>query len=50
MCKMLKNVNILEFHDLIWIHHEKCIELIAHMSSIGLEIPEIAFEISKLLK
>ena len=40
---------MLECHDLIWNHHKKCIELTTHMPSIGLEIPEIAFEISELL-
>ena len=38
---MFKNVNILEFGDDIQIHHEKCIEISANMTSIGLEIPEI---------
>ena len=48
--KMFKNVNILEFGDDIRIHHEKCIEISTNMPSIGLEISEIAFEISEFLR
>ena len=38
MFKMFKKN---EFHDHIWNHYEKCIEISANMPSIGLEIPEI---------
>ena len=39
---MFKNVKILEFHDHIWNHHEKCIVISTNMPSIALEIPETA--------
>ena len=39
---MFKNVNILEFGDYIWNHHEKCIEISTNMPGIGLEICEIS--------
>ena len=42
-----KNFKILEFGDDIQNQHEKCIEISTNMSSIGLEIPEIALEISE---
>ena len=38
---MLKNVNILEFCDYIWNHHEKRIEISTNMPGSGLEICEI---------
>ena len=39
-----KNVNILEFHGHIWIHHEKCIQKSTNMPSIiGSLICEIDF-------
>ena len=50
MLKMSKNVKILEFGDDIQIYHAKCIEISTNMPSNGLEIPEIAFEISDLLR
>ena len=40
--KMFKNVNCLEFGDVIQNHHEKCIEISTNMASIGSLIPEIA--------
>ena len=40
----VKNVNIVKFHDHIWNHHEKCIQISTNMPSIGLVIPEIACE------
>ena len=40
---MLKMFNKFEFHDHIWNHYEKCIEISANMLSIGLEI-QIGFE------
>ena len=39
--KMLKNVNIIEFGDYIWNHHEKCIQISTNMPDIGLEICNI---------
>ena len=47
---MFTNVNILEFGDDIQIHCEKCIDISTNMTSIGLEIPEIAIEISDCLR
>ena len=41
---LVKNVNILEFHDHIWNHHEKYIEISTNMPSIGLVIPELTCE------
>ena len=43
---LVKNVEIGEFHDHIWNHHEECIKKSTNMPSIGLEIPEISFAIS----
>ena len=43
--KILKNVNILELHDHIWSHHEKCIQKSINMPSIGLLIREIDVQI-----
>ena len=40
-----KNVKIVKFGKHIWIHHEKCIEISTNMPNIGLEIPEIGFDI-----
>ena len=40
--KSSKNSNILEFHDHIWNHHEKCIQISTNMPGIGLEICEIS--------
>ena len=42
--KCSKNINILEFRDYIWNHHEKCIQISTNMPSIGLVIPEIVFK------
>ena len=33
---VLKNVNILEFGDFNWNHHEKCIQISTNMPGIGL--------------
>ena len=41
----VKNVNIVEFHDHIWNHHGKCIQISTNMPSIGLVMPEITYEI-----
>ena len=40
----LKKIKIVEFHDHIWNHNEKCIQLSTNMPSIGLVIPEITSE------
>ena len=48
---MFINVNIFgEFGEVIRNHHEKSIEISTNMPSIGLEIPEIAFQISEYIK
>ena len=47
---MLKNVNILEFDLDIQNHLEKSIEISTNMPSIGLKIPEIAFECETFLE
>ena len=40
--KILKKIlNILEFGDYIWNHHEKCIQIRTNMPGIGLEMCEI---------
>ena len=36
--KIVKNINILEFGDYIWNHHEKCIQISTNMPGIGLDI------------
>ena len=38
------------FGDYIHNHHEKCIEISTTMPNIGLEIPDITFEICKKVK
>ena len=43
-----KNVKIVEFHDHIWNHHEKCIQKSTNMPGIGLLILEIAVLISEM--
>ena len=47
---MFKNVNILEFDLDIQNLLEKCIKISTNMPSIGLEIPEIAFEMSDFFR
>ena len=37
----VKNVNILEYHDHIWNHHEKYIQISINMPGIGSLIREI---------
>ena len=39
--KCSKNDNILEFHDHIWNHHEKCTQISTNMPGIGSLIHEI---------
>ena len=43
---MVKNVDILEFHDYIWNQREKWIQASTSMPIIGLIIFEITFEIA----
>ena len=45
--KMLKGSKILEFHDHIWNHHEKCIQISTNMPGIGSLIREITFTFQK---
>ena len=48
--KCVKNVNILEFHDHIWNHHEKFIQISTNMPGIGSIIREISVKISEIGK
>ena len=48
--KMFKNVNILEFHDYIWNHYEKCNQKSTNMPGIGSFIREIHVRISDFEK
>ena len=48
--KTFKNDNILEFHDYIWNHHEKCIQKSTNMPGIGSLIREIDVKISEILE
>ena len=41
---LVKNVNIVELHDHIWNHHEKCIQISTNIPGIGSVIPEITCE------
>ena len=43
--KIVKNVEIVEFHDHIWNHDEKCIQISTNMPGIGSLFREIAVEI-----
>ena len=45
--KFVKNVEIVEFHDHIWNHHEKYIQISTNMPGIGSLIREIDVEISE---
>ena len=47
---MIKNVNILEFHDHIWNHYEKYIEISTNISVIGSLICKIAVKFKKFEK
>ena len=44
----VKNVNIVEFHDHIWNHHKKCIQISTNIPSIGSLIRKIAVQISDM--
>ena len=46
--KLVKNVKIVEFHDHIWNHHEKYIELCTNIPGIGSLIREIAVKMSEM--
>ena len=39
--KFVKNVEIVEFQDHIWSHHEKCIQKSTNMIGVGVLIREI---------
>ena len=43
ICKKCRHF-IVEFHDHIWNHHEKSIEISTNMPGIGFVIPEITCE------
>ena len=45
-----KNDNILEFHDHIWKHHEKCIQKSTNMPGTGSIFCEMGFEIENILR
>ena len=45
--KNSKNLEIIEFHDYIWNHHEKFIQISTNMPSIGLEILRILNKFEK---
>ena len=45
--EIVKNVNIVTFHDPIWNHHDKCIQKSTNMPGIGLLIREIDVNISE---
>ena len=44
----LSNVKILELHNHIWNHHDKCIQISTNMPSIGSLICEIHIKISEI--
>ena len=46
--KFVKNVKIVKFHDHIWNHNEKCMQISINMASIGSLIREIAVTISEM--
>ena len=43
-----KNVKSLEFHEQIWNHHEKCIQISTNMPDFGSLIREIDVKISEI--
>ena len=45
---LFKKVNILEFHDHIWNHHDKCVQQSTNMPGIGSVIHEIDIKISEI--
>ena len=48
LTKCIKNVKIAEFHDHIWNHNEKCIQISTNMPGIGQIIREIAVKMSEM--
>ena len=46
--KIVKNINIVEFHDYIWNRHEKYIEISTNIHVIGALIHEIAVKMSEM--
>ena len=48
LTKFVFFVEIVEFHDHIWNHNEKCIQKRTNMPGIGSIIHEIAVEISEM--
>ena len=48
LTKFVKNIEIVEFHDHIWNHNEKWIQISTNMPCIGSLIREIAVEISEM--
>ena len=48
LSKFVKNVEIVEFHDHIWNHNEKCIQMSTNMPGIGSLIRELAVEILEM--
>ena len=48
LTNLVKNVNILEFHDNIWHHHEKYIQISTNMPNIGSLIREIAVKMLEM--
>ena len=46
--KMVKKVKIVEFHDHIWNHHEKCIQISTNMPGSGSLICEIHVKITEI--
>ena len=48
LIKFVKNVRIVEFHDHIWNHNEKRIQISTNMPGIGSIIREIAVKILEM--
>ena len=48
LTNFVKNDKIVEFHDHIWNHHEKCIQRSTNMPGIGSLIREIDITISEI--
>ena len=44
----VKYIKIVEFHDHIWDHHEKCFQMSTNMPGIGSLIREIDANISEI--
>ena len=48
LTKFVKNVEIVEFHDHIWNHNEKCIQISTNMPSIDSVVRELAVKIPEI--